>query len=60
MEEAHSAGVSYVGTEHLLLGASRVDEGIAAHVLRECGADRETLFNLIAERHRLGIREALS
>lgn len=60
MEEVQAAGAKYVGSEHLLLGASRADDGIAQHVLRECGADRETLCSLIAERHRLGIREALS
>ena len=60
MEEVRAAGAGYVGTEHLLLGASQVDGGIAAHVLRELGCDSKSLAALIAERHQAGIREATS
>jgi ATP-dependent Clp protease ATP-binding subunit ClpA len=37
--EALSLGDSYVGTEHILLGLLRVSDGIATHIVRDCGAD---------------------
>jgi ATP-dependent Clp protease ATP-binding subunit ClpC len=36
-EEAHLLNHSYVGTEHLLLGLIREDDGVAARVLRNLG-----------------------
>ena len=38
VEEARQMGHAYIGTEHLLLGLVREDEGIAAEVLRSLGA----------------------
>ena len=38
VEEARQMGHPYIGTEHLLLGLVREDEGIAAEVLRSLGA----------------------
>src|SRR5262245_51415519 len=38
-EEALRRGDDYIGTEHLLLGLLREEEGIAARVLREGGVD---------------------
>ena len=38
VEEARQMGHPYIGTEHLLLGLVREDEGIAAEVLRSVGA----------------------
>jgi ATP-dependent Clp protease ATP-binding subunit ClpC len=38
VEEARQMGHTYIGTEHLLLGLVREDEGIAAEVLRSVGA----------------------
>ncbi len=39
VEEARQMGHTYIGTEHLLLGLVREDEGIASEVLRSLGAD---------------------
>lgn len=49
-EEAQNLGHSYVGTEHLLLGLLREEEGVAAQVLTEM---RLTLDKLRAETHAL-------
>ncbi|NLO82537.1 MAG: ATP-dependent Clp protease ATP-binding subunit [Clostridiales bacterium] len=38
-EEARNLGHNYVGTEHLLLGLVREEEGVASQVLRQLGAD---------------------
>ncbi|MGI6189919.1 MAG: ATP-dependent Clp protease ATP-binding subunit [Clostridiales bacterium] len=38
-EEARALGHNYVGTEHLLLGLVREEEGIASQVLKQLGAD---------------------
>src|SRR3989338_8558447 len=37
MDEAHSLGHNYIGTEHLLLGLIRETEGIASQVLMNLG-----------------------
>jgi ATP-dependent Clp protease ATP-binding subunit ClpA len=42
-EEARALRHTYVGTEHLLLGLLREGDGIAAQVLRHCGADLEQI-----------------
>jgi ATP-dependent Clp protease ATP-binding subunit ClpC len=42
LREAMQLGDSYIGTEHLLLGLIREDEGSAAQALRELGADLDT------------------
>lgn len=39
LEEARQLGHNYVGTEHLLLGLSLEDEGVAARVLENLGAN---------------------
>ena len=39
VEEARQMGHHYIGTEHLLLGLVREDEGIAAEVLRSLGVE---------------------
>ncbi len=39
VEEAAHMGCQYVGTEHLLLGLFREDEGVAARVLTEMGLE---------------------
>lgn len=36
-KEAQAAGATYVGTEHLLLGLLKQDEGIASRHFRACG-----------------------
>ena len=40
-EEARLLGHNYVGTEHILLGLIREEEGVAARVLTSLGADLE-------------------
>jgi ATP-dependent Clp protease ATP-binding subunit ClpC len=42
LREALQLGDSYIGTEHLLLGLIRQDEGPAAQALRELGANLDT------------------
>ena len=37
MEESRNLGHNYVGTEHILLGLMREQEGVAAQVLMNCG-----------------------
>jgi ATP-dependent Clp protease ATP-binding subunit ClpC len=36
-EEAYGLHHNYIGTEHLLLGLAREDDGVAAKVLRDLG-----------------------
>ena len=46
VEEARQMGHPYIGTEHLLLGLVREDEGIAAEVLRSVGASLSKIREL--------------
>ena len=41
-DEARDLGSKYVGTEHLLVGLVRENEGLAGQVLRKLGVDLET------------------
>jgi ATP-dependent Clp protease ATP-binding subunit ClpC len=43
LREALSLGANVVSTEHVLLGVVRVDDGIAARILRDLGADPDTI-----------------
>jgi ATP-dependent Clp protease ATP-binding subunit ClpC len=45
LREAISLKHGYIGTEHVLLGLVRENEGVAARILLDLGADRETLRN---------------
>lgn len=51
IDEAQQIGHNYIGTEHLLLGLIRENEGIAAQVLMSLGADlpvvREQVLKLL-------------
>lgn len=51
MDEAHSLGHNYVGTEHLLLGLIREGEGVASQVLMNLGLEldkvRDEVMNLL-------------
>ena len=55
VEEAHSFGHNYIGTEHILLGLIRENEGVAAHVLISLGADldivRATVIDMLGGTH---------
>src|SRR5213083_2942335 len=41
LREALSLGHNYIGTEHILLGLVRENEGVAARILLDLGADAE-------------------
>lgn len=43
LHEALSLGHNHIGTEHVLLGIVRENEGVPARVLLECGADDEAV-----------------
>lgn len=47
-DEARGLGHNYVGTEHLLLGLVREEEGIAAQVLATLGIDAEVVRKEVA------------
>ncbi|MBI3291227.1 MAG: ATP-dependent Clp protease ATP-binding subunit [Elusimicrobia bacterium] len=55
VEEAQNMGHSHVGTEHLLLGLIREEEGVAAQVLENLGGRldlvREEVISLLGEGH---------
>jgi len=48
-EEARSLGHNYIGTEHLLLGLIREEEGVASQVLLNLGLDLSTVRNKVME-----------
>ena len=58
MEEARNLNHNYVGTEHILLGLLREQEGVAAQVLMNLGLKlaevREEVLNLLAQPHDSG------
>jgi ATP-dependent Clp protease ATP-binding subunit ClpC len=47
LRESLQLGHSYIGTEHILLGVIRENEGIAAHVLIARGADLNTVREVV-------------
>ncbi len=49
LREALAFGHDYIGTEHILLGLARDGEGVAGRLLKESGADRETIRREIAK-----------
>ncbi|MDD5669268.1 MAG: ATP-dependent Clp protease ATP-binding subunit, partial [Candidatus Omnitrophica bacterium] len=48
-EEARALGHNYIGTEHLLLGLIREEEGAASQVLLNLGLDLNTVRNKVME-----------
>src|SRR5690554_770205 len=48
-DEARQLGHTYIGTEHILLGLIREGEGIAAQILRNLGADLESMRTQVIE-----------
>jgi ATP-dependent Clp protease ATP-binding subunit ClpC len=44
-EESRLLKHNYIGTEHILLGLVRENEGVAARILLDCDADAETIRN---------------
>src|SRR5436190_2189319 len=63
IEEARNLNHNYVGTEHLLLGLVREEEGVASQVLMNLGqklADlREEVLNLLGHNMKEGLEESL-
>ncbi len=55
-EEAERLQHSYIGTEHLLLGLIREEEGVAGRVLRELGVELEKVEILVERKTRAGQR----
>jgi ATP-dependent Clp protease ATP-binding subunit ClpA len=55
LREAIALGHGYVGTEHILLGLIREDEGVATRVLNGLGVDpnriRQQVIRLVSARH---------
>jgi len=49
MREALSLGHNYIGTEHILLGIARENEGVAARILLDYGIDAERIRNAVIE-----------
>jgi ATP-dependent Clp protease ATP-binding subunit ClpC len=47
--EARTLGHRYIGTEHILLGIVRENEGVASQILLDLGADAETVRNRLIE-----------
>jgi ATP-dependent Clp protease ATP-binding subunit ClpC len=45
LREAIDLEHNYIGTEHILLGIVRENEGVASRILNEFGADAETIRN---------------
>src|ERR1039457_5334849 len=62
-EEAERSHHSYIGTEHLLLGLLRVEEGIAAKALThlgvEIGAVRSTIESVLGRNQRIIIQQII-
>ncbi|MBU2257682.1 MAG: AAA family ATPase, partial [Candidatus Omnitrophica bacterium] len=48
-EEARALGHNYIGTEHLLLGLIREEEGVASQVMLNLGVDLNTVRNKVME-----------
>lgn len=61
VEEARLLGHSYIGSEHLLLGLIREEEGIAGKILRSLGANllsaRQLTINIVLRGHQHLVRE---
>ena len=47
LREALSLGHNYIGTEHILLGLVRENEGVAAHILLDFDADSERIRSAV-------------
>jgi hypothetical protein len=47
LREALSLGQNYIGTEHILLGLARENEGVAARILHDFDADSDKIRNRV-------------
>jgi len=48
-EEARRLGHTYIGTEHLMLGLARIDEGVSAQLFDELGLNYDGLVEKVIE-----------
>ncbi len=60
LQIASEMGHTYIGSEHLLLALLSEESGVAAHYLRERGADPEKIKNAVAELSGIGSPSAIS
>ena len=60
IESAQDMGHTYIGSEHILLGLLKNQDGAAYTVLEKCGADADTLENLIKQEIGTGSETKLS
>ena len=56
MDEATLFGHSYIGTEHVLLGLIREEDGIAAQALAQRGVSRDDLRDQVGEAVKMSTR----
>jgi ATP-dependent Clp protease ATP-binding subunit ClpA len=52
LRSAHALGDKFIGSEHLLLGLARTDDGLAARMLSERGLDVKRLETAVVEARR--------
>ena len=50
LREALQLGHNYIGTEHILLGLIRADEGVAAEVLNDLGGDLNAVRRAVIQK----------
>jgi ATP-dependent Clp protease ATP-binding subunit ClpC len=55
MDEARNLGQNYIGTEHLLLGLMREQEGVAAHVLMQLGMKLKDVRDAVRKWHGISL-----
>jgi len=60
IESAQDMGHTYIGSEHILLGLLKNEDGAAYTVLEKCGASADTLENLIKQEIGTGSETKLS
>ncbi len=58
VEEAKNLQHSYIGTEHLLLGLMREEEGVASRILRNLGVDLEKARVRVMEKLKVDYEQA--
>jgi ATP-dependent Clp protease ATP-binding subunit ClpC len=49
LREALSLGHNYIGTEHVLLGLARENQGVASRILLDLGVDAEKIHSLVIQ-----------
>jgi len=51
LRESQSLGHDYIGTEHILLGIARENDGVAMQILRDAGADAAAIRDEVSRQH---------